>query len=482
MSVLGEIWPFLLAAAIPVVQGVSAVHVILHKRDVRAAVGWTALIWLAPLVGVAVYWLLGVNRIQRRARSLRHERPSYDRWIPDAPVGWDGLREVLPDELGHLNRLVPLGDRVTERPLLAGNRVDALVDGDQAYPEMLAAIEGATASVTLMSYIFDSGKVGDSFVRALGGAVGRGVEVRVLIDDVGARYSTPRMAGRLRRAGARVAHFMPGWFPWRAPYVNLRNHRKIMVVDGRTAFTGGLNIRDEFWRGVSGSHFARDLHFRLEGPVVLEVQEVFAEDWTFTTGERLEGEEWFAPPLTTGPVLARGISDGPDIDYEKLQTMLLGALGVARSSVRIITPYFLPDPALLSALSIAALRGVEVEVIVPAQGNLALVQWAATAQMDQLAEKGVRIYSSPPPFDHSKLMVVDGCWTLIGSANWDPRSLQLNFEFNVECYDVTLGAAMERLFAERRDASSPVTLDHLASRGLPVRIRDGVARLFSPYL
>ncbi|HUF74808.1 MAG TPA: phospholipase D-like domain-containing protein [Longimicrobiales bacterium] len=253
-------------------------------------------------------------------------------------------------------------------------------------------------------------------------------------------------------------------------------------MDGRIAFTGGLNIRDEFWRGMNPGHFARDLHFMLEGPVVAEIQEVFADDWTFTTKERLEGATWFPTPSLRGRVAARGISDGPDIDYEKLETIMLGALSVASRSVRIITPYFLPDPALLTALNVAALRGVEVEVIVPAKGNLALVQWASTAQLDQLLEKGVRIFASPSPFDHSKLMVVDRCWALLGSANWDPRSLQLNFELNVECYDAYLGEAMDALFEERKRASRPITLEALQGRPFPVKVRDGIARLFSPYL
>jgi len=482
MRLLSDLWPYLLAATIPLAQAAAGVHVILRKRNVRSAVGWMGLIWLAPVVGVLLYATLGVNRIQRRAQTLRGQRDGYEEWIPSNAVGEDDLCALLPWNRAHLASLVTLGDRVCGRPLLAGNEVEPLVGGEVAYPAMLDAIGGAERSITMVSYIFDAGTVGDRFVRALGDAVKRGVEVRVLIDDVGARYSRPRISGQLRRAGVEVAHFMPGVFPWRMPSFNLRNHRKILVVDGRVAFTGGMNIRDEFWRGVDTDHHALDLHFRVAGPVVPEIQEVFAEDWTFTTGERLEGDRWFPGPWPVGPVPARGISDGPDIDYEKLETILLGALSVARDRVRIITPYFLPDPALLSALNVAALRGVEVEVIVPAKGNLALVQWASTAQLDQMIEKGVSVFASPPPFDHSKLMVVDGCWTLIGSANWDPRSLQLNFELNVECYDAGLGERMERLFEERRSASERITLDALRGRSLPVRIRDGVARLFSPYL
>jgi cardiolipin synthase A/B len=482
LSVLLDLWPYLLAGAVPVLQATAAVHVILHKRNVRSAVGWVGLIWLAPVVGVVLYALLGVNRIQRKARALDISHAFYQEWIPSTAVGEAALCAALPPDRGHLAGLVVLGDRVCGRPLLDGNHVVALVDGDEAYPAMLEAIAGANRSVSVASYIFDAGRVGDRFVSALGEAVRRGVEVRVLIDDVGARYSRPRIAHALRRVGVPVAHFMPGGLPWRMPYFNLRNHRKIMVVDGRVGFTGGMNIRDEFW---SGGHYpprARDLHFRLEGPVVPEIQEAFADDWTFTTGERLEGTTWFPAPDAVGRVKARGISDGPDIDYEKLETMMLGALSVAQRSVQVITPYFLPDPALLTALNVAALRGVDVEVIIPAKGNLALVQWASTAQLDQLLEKGVRIFASPRPFDHSKLLVVDRCWTLVGSANWDPRSLQLNFEFNVECYDVPLGEAMGRLFEERKAESRPVTLEGVQARPFPVKVRDGVARLFSPYL
>ncbi|MEX2470852.1 MAG: cardiolipin synthase [Gemmatimonadota bacterium] len=482
MQLLAEIWPYILAALIPVVQATATAHVILRKRDVRSAVGWVGLIWLAPMVGALAYALLGVNRIQRRAQTLRTQSGGYQEWISGTAVERDALRGRVAEDRGYLADLATLGDRVSGRPLLGGNRVLPLEEGDQTYPAMLDAIAGAKTSVNLASYIFDTGSVGDLFVEALAAAQRRGVEVRVLVDDVGARYSTPRIARHLRRHDVRVAHFMPGLLPWRMPYFNLRNHRKIMVVDGQVAFTGGMNIRDEFWREMDPDHFSRDLHFRIEGPVVSEIQEAFAEDWTFTTGERLEGEAWFPALDSVGDVVARGIFDGPDIDYEKLQTVLLGALAVARRSVRILTPYFLPDPALLSALGVASLRGVTVEVVVPAEGNLSLVQWASTAQLDQMIEKGVRVYASPPPFDHSKLMVVDECWTLLGSANWDPRSLQLNFEFNVECYDPVLGASMSALFVERRDASEPITLEALAARSLPVKLRDGVARLFSPYL
>ena len=482
MTSLLDLWPYLLAAAIPAVQIAAAVHVLLRKRDVRAAVGWMGLIWLVPLVGAALYAFLGINRIQRKAQARRPERADYEAWVAGAPLDGQEVASRLGPGAGSVAELVALGDRVTGRPLLAGNAVTPLLDGDEAYPAMLEAIDGARGSVTLLTYIFDNDGVGLRFLRALQGAVERGVEVRVLVDDVGARYSTPSIVRALKRAKVPVARFMPAVLHWRMPYFNLRNHRKIMVVDGRDAYTGGMNIRDDFWRGHDPGHFSRDLHFRIRGPVVGEIQEVFAEDWTFTTGERLEGPRWFPDLEPVGSTIARGISDGPDIDYEKLETVILGALNAAGASVRVVTPYFLPDRVLIRTLGIAAQRGVEVDILIPEKGNLALVQWASTAQLDQVLEKGVRVFASPAPFDHSKLMVVDGAWVLLGSANWDPRSLQLNFEFNVECYDPELGGRMERIFAERRDRARPITLADVHARPLPVKLRDAVARLLSPYL
>lgn len=482
MSDLLGYWPAAVALAIPLAQGSAAIHLILTRRDVRGSAGWMGLIWLAPVVGVVLYTLFGINRIKRRAVSLRASRADYGAWIPATGQDEDGLRTHLGDRWRHLVRLVPLGDRVTGRPLLGGCSIDPLLDGEQAYTSMLGAIEKAEHSISLLTFIFDSDRVGHRFCDALGDAVERGVEVRVLIDAMGARYSIPRVGPRLKRAGVEVAHFMPPLFPWRMPFMNLRNHRKIMVVDGRVAFTGGMNIRQEFWPESADERAGRDLHFRVEGPVVCEIQEVFAEDWTFTTGERLEGEPWFPALESPGRSAARAVNDGPDINFENIQLMILGALSVARSSVRVITPYFLPDQQLVSALNVCALRGVEVEIIIPGPSNQKLVQWACNAQLDQMLERGVRVFESPEPFDHSKLMLVDGCWILLGSANWDPRSLQLNFELDVEAYDPRVAARLGELFRERREESRELTLEDMRNRSVPVKVRDGIARLFSPYL
>jgi cardiolipin synthase len=225
-----------------------------------------------------------------------------------------------------------------------------------------------------------------------------------------------------------------------------------------------------------------DLHARVEGPVVAHLQAAFAEDWLFTTGEPIEGAEFFPPLGASGPVLARGVTDGPDEDFEAVRWLLLGALATARDRIRIVTPYFLPDAGLVTAIDVAVMRGVEVDVVLPERGNLPIVQWAQTAQLWQVLERGCRVWVTPPPFDHTKLLVVDGVWSLLGSANWDPRSLRLNFELQLECWDADLAGRLEALALERIARGRRLALADVDARSLPVKLRDGIARLLSPYL
>jgi cardiolipin synthase len=212
------------------------------------------------------------------------------------------------------------------------------------------------------------------------------------------------------------------------------------------------------------------------------MQRLFAEDWAFTTRELLEGLPWFPAIQKVGECVARGVPDGPDAHIESFRHAILGAIACAEHSIRIATPYFLPDASLIAALSVAALRGMSVDVLLPGKNNIALVHWATRALLWQIAERGCRIWMTPAPFDHTKMMVVDGFVSLVGSSNWDPRSLRLNFEFNLECYNETLAANLSEVFDERVRCARRVTLEELDNRSLPIKLRDGLARLASPYL
>jgi cardiolipin synthase len=479
-ALLEEFWIHILVAAEIALAGATSAHAMLNKRDVPAAVGWTALSWLAPLLGPALYVLFGINRIERKAHRLR---PETARIQEEAEVAEERLaHRVLAETYRGLVPLGRLGDRLTGFPLVDGNRIEPLVNGDAAYPLMLEAIRNARFSVGLATYIFDNDAAGILFLGALEQAHRRGLAVRVLVDGVGQRYSRPPMPRVLRERGIPTAVFLESTLPIRNQYLNMRNHRKILVVDGRVGFTGGLNIREGCLLESNPSHPVQDLHFRLKGPVVGSLVRAFALDWDFASNEQLNGNAWYPILAPFGRSIARGVPGGPDEDFETIRRVILGALAQAQRRVRILSPYFLPDPTLISALNVTALRGVQVEILVPRKSNLRVVHWAAAAQMGQLLQEDTRVFLTQPPFDHTKLMLVDGQWCFFGSANWDQRSLRLNFELNVECYDRELVARLDALVDEKLATGEELTLDWVRSRPLPVKLRNGFARLLSPYL
>jgi cardiolipin synthase len=482
LSVIQPLWLAWIVASLSALASLAAsLHVILNKRDERAALGWVGIIWLAPIVGPTLYLLFGINRIRRRAQRLRgapvRELPAA---VPPETLDLEPVPPPAPPVDGALEPLARCLDRVSRFDRVGGNAFEPLIDGDEAYPAMLSAIASAERSIALMTYIFDRDPIGERFIAALGDAVDRGVDVCVIVDDAGLRYSWRTVLSPLRRRGVRVSRFMPAFFS-RMPYVNLRTHRKVLVVDGALGFTGGINIRQDHLVKQKPDYPVRDLQFRVRGPVVQQLLEVFVEDWRFSTGEVLTGDAWATSSEPGGDAVARTIPDGPDEDHDRLRWAYLSGLAAARRSVRILTPYFLPDQSLTEALSVASRRGVRVDVVIPYRCNLFFVQWAVWGQLLPVLET-CRVWLSPAPFDHSKLMVVDDAWVLLGSGNWDPRSYRLNFELCVEVYDAELGRALAEEVDGRIRASKLATPRGWHRRSLPVRVRDGVARLFAPYL
>ena len=473
----GEWW---LAAIFIAGSLVASVHALLFRRNIQTTIAWVGFIWLVPILGALLYVLLGVNRISRLGAELREELEGGKEEI-DAPQSELKSSDEAP-ELAPYQPLIHLVERVTDLPLLAGNRVTPLVNGMEAYPAMLAAIRSAEQSISLESYIFDNDRAGREFLTELEAAQQRGVAIRVLIDDVGSRYTRPTMVWELQRKKIPCARFLPTRTPLSISYANLRNHRKILVVDGKLGFTGGMNIRERCRIDWNPKHPVKDLHFQIEGPVVGHLQEAFALDWKFTTGEVLAGDAWFPQLTPDGDTWARGVPDGPDEDIDQLPLTIQGAISIARRRVDIVTPYFLPDPPTVAALNIAALRGVRVRILIPERTNIHLVQWAAAAQLHNVLGRGCQVYAMQMPFDHSKLMLVDDHWSLVGSSNLDPRSLRLNFEFNIECYCRELSKQLSALFDEKLAGSAPITLEKLAARPVLIRLRDSLASLLTPYL
>ena len=444
-------------------------HVLLRKRDVDASIGWIGLAWLAPVWGALLYVMLGINRVTRRARRARGSRQPRRR-ATDLPA-YDIAQHFLP-----LEKAIR---RITNRMAECDNAVEVFHDGDSTYPVMLAAIEGATSSVALSTYIMWDDAVGIRFVEALKAAKERGVEVRVLIDGIGSGYFPP-IFRRLKRNGIPAALFMHSALPWRMPFLNLRSHKKLLVIDGTVGFTGGMNISAANLVATHPPHPVSDTHFRFQGTVVTQLMDAFAQDWFFTTGQDVEGAVWFPDLQAEGPSLARVVTSGPDQDLEKIRSVLLEACACAHSSIKIMTPYFLPGSDLVMALELAALRGVKVDIIVPQTSDHRFVDFAMRAHIGPLLDHGVRFWSGPPPFNHSKLMVVDKHWCLVGSANWDMRSLRLNFELNVEVYSDDLARNLDAFMLTHQ--TKRLRARELNARSLPVRLRDAALRLLLPYI
>lgn len=446
----------------------GALHALLTKPDPRSALGWMAICGLVPILGAFLYLLLGVNRVRPRARQLRRTQP------PRTP----SFGTPPQDEFAA--QLTRIGDALTQRSRLPGNRIVPLENGESAFAAMLAAIDSARESVWLSSYIFETDPVGRQFIHALAAAAARGVQVRVLVDGVGEWYSWPHAVRLLRRAGVSAARFLPPRLALPVLFFNLRNHRKLLLVDGRVGFVGGMNIGG---REVGKPNRRRmaDLHFQLRGPVLAQLAETFIVDWQFAAHETLA---FSSPPPAAGSSVCRVITEGPDEDSDKLLFVIIGAISVAQQRVLLMTPYFIPPPELTAALQAAALRGVEVELVLPARSNLRYVDWATRRWLPPLLERGVRVYLQPPPFAHTKLLLIDEGYAQIGSANLDPRSLRLNFELVVEIFDALVCADLARymLCARERAVALPPGASVPQDSGFLGRVRDSLFWLLSPYL
>jgi cardiolipin synthase len=446
----------------------AAVHAVLYKRRPQSAFAWIAVCFSLPFAGALLYYLFGINRVRTRARKLLQRLPE-----PLCPTEFLG---TPPPVLAPVARL---GEAVTGWPLTAGNRVDVLHDPAETFNAMIAAIDSAKAYVHFATYIFDGGPVGKRFASALAAAAARGVEVRVLLDGVGELYSWPPIRRLLRGTGVKLVRFLPPHLFPPSVSINLRNHRKSLIVDGVVAFTGGVNVRDRYLEGPAERRIV-DLHCRVAGPVVAQMETVFLRDWQFATDGPAEQPGPPSPPA--GGTLCRAVIDGPDTELDRLIALYIGAIGQARRRIAIMTPYFVPPRELITPLQAAALEGLDVAVILPGQNNLWFIHAATRHMLWELLDRGVNVYYQPPPFVHSKLFYVDDHYAQLGSANLDARSLRLNFEMNLEIYDRDVVTELARHFESVRTQSRAVTLADVDGRSFGKKVLDGGAWLFSPYL
>jgi cardiolipin synthase len=421
--------------------------------------------------------LFGVNRIKRLAQKKHPQALKQDFLLQEKPIKFDNLPK-------NWHSAIISGYTIHPVNYVADNNVEPLINGDVAYPAMIQSIDNAKNYIVLSSYIFEYDSLGRQFVKALSAAHQRGVIVNVLLDGIGIGYSWRKSDRVLKKLGVKTARFLPAMSLTSIRFINLRNHRKILCVDGDVAFIGGMNVSKNNVI-LSALHPIDDVHFKVTGPVIDQISQVFIEDWFFATAELIKFPSYIpntAPPKNDKSIIARVVQDGPDEDHNKIRWTLINALVCAQTSVKIMTPYFIPDQILMNSLHSAALRGVSIEIIVPQHSNIPFVDWVMEANFSRIIEYGIKIYKNKRPFDHSKIVIIDDIWSFIGSSNWDARSLEFNFEINLECFDKELNATLTELFNVKKQNAIAVVESEI--NGLPIykKIRNNLFRLFSPYL
>jgi cardiolipin synthase len=450
--------------------------ILLERRSPVATIAWVlTLAWL-PLFGIAVYYFFGPRRLGRR----RLKRAAGAKLLAHAI-------ESMDDESDHPQsraQLARLGVAAGEAPPLRAETVEVYVDGAACYRGIAEAIDRAKHHVHLEYYIFDGDRSGTRLRDQLVRRAKEGIEIRLLVDSVGSYSLTRRFLAPLLAAGVEVAEFNPvSLLRVRPRLTNFRTHRKIVVVDGLVGFTGGMNVADCHTPEFMGKDAWRDTHVRFDGAAVRALQRVFLEDWYFATETPPpSGPSYLVPLSRVGEHLVQVVASGPDQDQFAIHKVYFGAITTARERVWLATPYFVPDEALVSALVSAALRGIDVRLLVPAKGDNRLVDFAARSYFPELLRAGVKIHEYLPRILHAKTAVIDDDLSIIGTANLDNRSFRLNFEVVVAIYGAetakTLVAAYEKDLLEAR----PVSNRELRREPLLTRLGESTARLLSPML
>jgi len=465
------------AVAYFAVAAATTVHILLHKDDVKSAIAWIALVFLSPFIGSVMYVFLGINRVRRKGARLRKKGGILDKYTKRQKA------EIYNNLSIQKKQLINFGINIYGQQFSAGNGIEPLVNGTEAYPVMVEAIKNAKKEVLVESYIFDSDCETDKFIEAFAAAAENGASIKVLIDAIGTLSLFTRSIERKLKSvkGLEYAVFLPPRIPIALPFVNLRNHRKIMIVDGETAFFGGMNLSAENTLITDEKKGVQDITFKIEGAVIDQLAQIFEDDWRFVTGKHMRSCSERTVYGYKGAIAARVIPDGPDNNSGRIELTLQCMINEAEKKILIVTPYFLPESGILTAVEMAAMKGVKVEIIIPEKTDHILMNWAMEPNFARLLGKGVKIYRTPRPFDHSKICVIDDEWIFIGSANWDVRSFKLNFEAGMEIISPELAGKLTAVVEEKKKNAKQTKIEDSVNLPILKRLRNNAARLLTPY-
>jgi cardiolipin synthase len=477
--------PAAIALTVHLILAPLVVASVLRRRtEPMAMLAWILAIILLPFVGTILYFLMGSNQVlrrtRRRRRRLAHLIARLEEWTQrQLEQGAPNCAAALPEDLLAIARL---GESLVGMPPTGGNAVQIHQEANLTYAALEQALRAARHHIHLEYYIWRPDRTGYYFRDLVVEKARQGVECRLLLDSVGCIRLGRRFIRPLTEAGAHVAFFLPLYPLRKRLSAHMRNHRKIAIIDGQIAFTGSQNIGDEYRGRLRKLSPWYDTHLCIAGPAVLFLQRTFAEDWLFATRQNLAGKTYFPEPQRPGSSIVQILPTGPDQNVSPLEQIVFAAVASARRSIRIATPYFVPDPGLRMALTHACARGVEVDLVLPTRSDSTLILWAARSFYAELLAAGVRIFEYDGGVLHSKIVTVDDRWCMVGSANMDVRSFRLNFEITALLYDEqvtrTLSDSVDRFCQNARR----IRLRDVRRRRLHQQLIEGSARLLSPLL
>ena len=461
-----------------------AILIILENRNPVKTISWILVLVLLPFAGIVIYMFFG----QEYRKTKMYSRKG----LKDL----EKLRNLTLEQLDNLPRNhFQISDRLYSKKRLMNlllsnsnailtnnNEVQVLRNGEETFPEIFRTIESARHHIHLEYYIIEDDKIGNYLRELLIRKALEGVEVRLIYDDVGSWQLKRKFIRSMSDAGIKVDCFMRVRFPMLTSKVNYRNHRKILVVDGETAFVGGLNFADRYMDGVPGIGSWRDTHLKVIGGGATALHIIFMADWYFVSKEILKGKKYFKPFESGTGKLVQMTASGPDSDWESIGQAYFAAIASATDYVYISTPYLMPTSDIVTALKTSALGGIDVRIIVPGLSDAITPKWGTNSFVEELLEAGVKVYFYKAGFVHAKVIVADGLFCSVGTANLDFRSLETNFEVNAMIYDEEIAGILARHFLEDQDKSEPVILEEWIKRPRINKIKESFSRLISPML
>lgn len=458
--------------------------IFLERKDASSTWAWLMILVLVPGVGFILYLLLGQNLSRQKIFDVKAEEDTFHKEL---------LFQGKQLEENHMNfydkNAVKYKDMMymhlnnSQSVFSQDNKVNIYTQGDELFDSLITSIKNAKDHIHMVYYIVKNDTIGNKILHELAKKASEGVEIRFLYDEMGCRKLPKHFFDELKKFGGKVSVFFPSILPHINIRVNFRNHRKIVVIDGVEAFIGGFNIGDEYLGKNETFGYWRDTHLKITGSAVNSLQQRFLLDWRHASNEKISFDKKYFPPKT--PYKGVGIqivSSGPDSEWEQIKNGYLKMIHSAKKSVYIHSPYLVPDESITEALKIASLSGVKVKVMIPNKPDHPFVYWASLSCVGELLKAGVECYTYNKGFLHSKMVVIDGKVSSVGTANMDIRSFKLNFEVNAFLYDSTISHSLEKIFEKDILDCTEITKDHYKNRPLIVKFKESISRLLSPIL